>query len=149
MQSEGRKEEGKAVAVVFSARARSGLSGSAFSLAPSLPFSLPLTQLNRRNRKLKPCSKFRFSSEPEPLKCCPTAESLTLWMVQEGSAVNCFIVLRSLCTCTCEYKPRVPAQYGVFSSGNLPYIFSRVMNSLSPFSGARISGCWTLRSDGR
>lgn len=92
--------------------------------SPSLFLSLSLSSYSaeQRNRKLKPCTKFRFSSEPEPLKCCPTAESLTQWIVQEGSVVNCFIVLRSLCTYTCEYKPRVPAQHGIFSSGNLPYI---------------------------
>lgn len=45
MQSEGRKEEGKAVAVVFSARARSGLSGGAFSLSLSLSLHLLLSSI--------------------------------------------------------------------------------------------------------
>lgn len=65
MQSEGRKEEGKAVAVVFSARARSGLSGGAFALSPSLPLSLPLTQSQKQ--KAKAMFKVSFSQlSPNP-----------------------------------------------------------------------------------
>lgn len=33
----------------------------------AVPFSFPVTQLNRRNRKLNRCSKFRFWSELVPL----------------------------------------------------------------------------------
>lgn len=115
---EWEKEEGKAVAVVLYRVC------SLWTQACSA-FLFPCYSAESQKQKAKPVFKVSFLIWARAPLCCPTSDSLSLWIVQEGSAVNCFIVLESLDTYICEYKLCIPV--GTIRStlsGNLPYIFS-------------------------
>lgn len=105
---------------------------------------------NGRIRKLNRWFKFRFpqlklislhTSQPQYLPGC---------LAKEGGVVKCLIALvYTNITYTCWPWCRIKnTNLRSTHTGSLTYFFS-AMNYLPAYSGARISGCWTLSSDGR
>lgn len=122
---------------------------------PSLSRSLSFpAQLNGNRKKQKAKQKFRFSSQLTPLH---TAQHLTHSLCGLHQRALLLIALLSLWTHTYIYIYLLCISVGSnaaleqlveYTQWKLPSYLSPVMNSLPGFSGARISGCWTLRSDG-
>lgn len=142
------KEEGKKLRCSLHS-VRAPPSCSAFSLALSLSFP---AQLNGNRKKQKAKQKFRFSFKLTPLH---SAQHLTHSLCGLHQRAVLLIALRLwIHTYTCLLWISVGSNAAVeqlveYTQWKPPLYLSPVMNSLPGFSGARISGCWTLRSDGR